>query len=393
MSAEAPSFSPPLTLALPGGPQQVVAEALPALRGCEPALVLIFCPRGAEVRALSAGISDALGQDCLVLACSSAGGFAYGGYDDEKTVLIAFPARNFRAGAVWLENLTQTPVMEWMRALRPLEHLEGAEAFPNHFGVLLIDGASGHEELVTATCEAVIPSLMVVGGSAADGLRFGRTHLALQGEEREVAAVFCRIATDFAIEEIILDHFNPEGDKIVVTDADPENRILRELNAEPAALEYARLIGVLPEELSPAVFAAHPLIETQGGRHFVRAIRGREGDGGLSLMSAIETGAILGIGRAESLAERLAVRLNAMPPAEMVLGFDCVLRRLAVEQAGEQGQVADLYARHRVAGFSTYGEQHGGFHVNQTFVGLAFRTPARHASSDDEGDGDARAHH
>lgn len=393
MTVKTTEYFPPLTLALGGGPAEVVTSALPALRRCRPSLVLIFCPRGADVREICAGISAPLGPECLVLACSSAGGFAYGGYDDEKTILIAFPSQNFRAGAVWLENLTQTPVMEWMRALRPLERLDGAQEFPNHFGVLLIDGASGHEELVTATCEAVIPSLMVVGGSAADGLRFGRTHLAMQGEEREVAAIFCRIATDFAIEEIILDHFTPEGERIVVTEGDPENRIIRELNAEPAALEYARLVGVAPEDLSPAVFAAHPLIETQGGRHFVRAIRGREGEEGLSLMSAIETGAILGIGRAESLAERLAARLNAMPPAEMVLGFDCVLRRLAVEQAGEEGRVADLYARHRVAGFSTYGEQHGGFHVNQTFVGLAFRAPESHAPLQGEGDGDARAHH
>jgi hypothetical protein len=28
-----------------------------------------------------------------------------------------------------------------------------------------------------------------------------------------------------------------------------------------------------------------------------------------------------------------------------------------------------------VAGFNTYGEQHGGLHVNQTFVGLAFLEP------------------
>lgn len=376
-----PPILAPLSLALAGAPEAVIAAARAEFSAIDPALVLAFGPRGEEIQALSAGLSADLGRDCLVLACSSAGGFAFGGYDDEKTILIAFPRRHFRAGAVWLENLAQTPVMEWMRALRPLERMPDTAELPNHFGLLLIDGASGHEELVTATCEAVIPSLMVVGGSAADGLRFGRTHLAMNGDEHPVAAIFCRVATDFDIEEIILDHFVPEGEKIVVTDGDPEHRTIRELNAEPAAHEYARLIGVAPEDLSPALFASHPLIETQGGRHFVRAISGKDGEHGLSLMSAIETGAILGIGRAESLAARLAARLEAMPPAELVLGFDCVLRRIAVEQAGEESRVAALYADHRVAGFATYGEQHGGFHVNQTFVGLAFRTSRHQASS------------
>lgn len=385
-------FQPPLAIALPGEPWQVIEEALPALRALDPSLVLAFSPRGAEVTALSGGLSQALGPECLVLGCSSAGGFAFGGYDDEKTILIAFPKRHFQATGVWLDNLAQTPVTEWMRALRPFETIGKSGRFPNHFGLLLIDGSSGHEELVTATCEAVIPALTVVGGSAADGLRFGRTHLAMNGVQHGLAALFCHVATDFEIEEIILDHFTPKGQKIVVTDGDPENRRIEELNAEPAAHEYARLVGVAVEDLSPAIFAAHPLIETQGGRHFVRAIRNRCGPNGLALMSAIETGAILGIGRAESLAARLSARFNTMRPADLVLGFDCVLRRLAVDQAGEEAQVAAVYQNHRVAGFATYGEQHGGFHVNQTFVGLAFRGEPSHPARNDREAGDADEH-
>ena len=49
-----------------------------------------------------------------------------------------------------------------------------------------------------------------------------------------------------------------------------------------------------------------------------------------------------------------------------------ILRRLALERAGLTDRMSDLYRRHRVAGFNTYGEQHSGMHVNQTFVGLAF---------------------
>ena len=374
-------FTAPLARAYAGSAAQVIAASIEALLALKPSLVLAFSPHGEEVGTLCSGLTQALGAECLVLACSSAGGFALGGYDDDNTVIIALPSRHFLAKAAWLDHLDQTPVTEWMNALRPLEQLESNLRFRQHFGLLLIDGASGHEDLVAATCEAVFPSLMVVGGSAADGLRFGRTHIAAQGEERETAALFCRIATHFEIEEIILDHFTPEGEKLIVTEADPHNRIIHELDAEPAALEYSRRIGVDPEALSPVIFAGHPLIETQGGRHFVRAIRGREGEVGLGLMSSIEMGAILGIGRAGSLAQRMEVKLNDMPPAELILGFDCVLRRLAVERAGEEHNIARLFALHRVAGFSTYGEQHGGFHVNQTFVGLALRPPLTEDSS------------
>ena len=368
----------PKSLALGGSVASIIHEGAAALLPLQPAMVLAFVPDGEAVAAISAGLSAHLGKGCEVLTCSSAGGFSFGGYDDDKTILIAFPSAHFRTKTLWLENLDQTPVMEWMRAFRSLESLPKAPHFPNQFGLLLIDGTSGREELVTATCEATIPSLMVVGGSAADGLRFERTHLALNGEERPASGLFCHVSTNFEIEEIILDHFTPEGPKIVVTEGDPEARMIYELNAEPAAVEYARLIGVDPQDLSPAIFAAHPLIETMGGRHFVRAIRGHTAEGALSLMSSIETGMILGVGRADSLGASLARKLETVSPAELILGFDCILRRIAVEEDGEVARVAELYARHRVAGFATYGEQHGGFHVNQTFVGLAFRKPAGH---------------
>ena len=43
---------------------------------------------------------------------------------------------------------------------------------------------------------------------------------------------------------MIFDHFTPASDRMVVTEALPEERVILSINAEPAAEEYARLIGV-----------------------------------------------------------------------------------------------------------------------------------------------------
>ena len=68
--------------------------------------------------------------------------------------------------------------------------------------------------------------------------------------------------------------------------------------------------------------------------------------------------------------------LESLPRAPlMVLGFDCILRRLALERAGLMDRMSEIFTRYRVAGFNTYGEQHSGMHVNQTFVGMAFMPP------------------
>jgi hypothetical protein len=37
--------------------------------------------------------------------------------------------------------------------------------------------------------------------------------------------------------------------------------------------------------------------------------------------------------------------------------------------------VGELFQRNNTVGFSTYGEQYGGVHVNQTFTGIAIGTP------------------
>ncbi|MEE3071745.1 MAG: FIST signal transduction protein, partial [Pseudomonadota bacterium] len=45
------------------------------------------------------------------------------------------------------------------------------------------------------------------------------------------------------------------------------------------------------------------------------------------------------------------------------------------EQKGMCDEVSEVFRRRRVLGFNTYGEQHCGVHVNQTFVGVAFFDP------------------
>ena len=110
----------------------------------------------------------------------------------------------------------------------------------------------------------------------------------------------------------------------------------------------------------------------QGGRHVVRAIQEVTPEGGLSLMSSVETGTTMTLGQAEDLTGRLEARMSGLGRTALILGFDCVLRRIALEQAGLGDVVGRIYRDHRVVGFNTYGEQHGGLHVNQTFVGLAF---------------------
>ena len=364
----------PIVLKSDGDGAAILSSCRSAFGDVALTMILFFAPDGGQVTEVSAVLSDAFGPGCQVMGCSSAGGFAFGGYDDRQIVLIGFPAASFRASAVWLPSLRQHMARDWMRRLRALTREFAPTPGRARFGLLLVDGMSGREELITTTVDATLPDLLVLGGSAGDGLRFERTALALDGESLPESALFCLIETDFAVEEVVFDPFVPASQRMFVTRASPDDRLLEEINAEPAVEEYARLIGVPVGDLGPAVFAANPILERSNGRHFVRAISGVTERGGLTLMSAVETGAILKLGRADSLTLGMQDRLNGLGEVALILGFDCILRRIALEEAGQAVLINALYSKFRIAGFNTYGEQHCGIHVNQTFAGLAILT-------------------
>lgn len=348
-----------------------------AMAPLAPALVLIFGMPACGLAALGAGLRDRLGAGCHVVGCASAGEIGPQGYAQDSVVALGFPGASFRAGLCVLRDQAQVPVSAWMASLRRLHAEFRPDLRRASFGVLLADALARHEDVLAATLDAAMPGLPVVGASTARGIDFQQGAIMADGDEHPGAAVFLLIETDLAVAEISFSHFSPTDRRAVVTAADPPNRIILELNAEPAAQEYARLAGIPESALTATEFARHPLLLRAGRRDHVRAIRAVTPGGGLQLLSGIEAGNILTVGRAMDMTRGFADALDALPqPPLMVLGFDCILRRLALERAGMAGQMSQLLARYRVAGFNTYGEQHGGMHVNQTFVGMALMPPA-----------------
>jgi hypothetical protein len=162
---------------------------------------------------------------------------------------------------------------------------------------------------------------------------------------------------------------------MVVTDADTELRVVRELNAEPAATEYAHQVGLVESSLDASSFASHPVLVGVGGQYYARSIQKVNADGSLSFFCAIDEGLVLTVAKSldpyeSTLAtfERMEAELGAV---SLYIGFDCVLRRLGAERQQIAHRLSELYRRHRVIGFNTYGEQYRSMHVNQTFTGIA----------------------
>lgn len=349
------------------------AQLLETLGPINPTLVLLFASPSAVLPELARALRKGLPETCRVVGCSSAGELSSEGYSSGTAVAIGLPAASFRAETLVLKELTRLPVSTWMNGLRGLLADFRNDPDRNLFGVLLVDGLSHQEEVLIATLDAALPHVISLGGSAGDRVDFSQTCLVSDDAVLQDVAIFCLIETDLEVRHLIFDHFRATETRMVVTRANPAQRALLEINAEPAAEEYARIVGVPVSELSPLIFARHPLLVNMGGRYFVRAIRELTDDGGLLLMSSIDTGAVMSLGLAEDLTEGFEAMLRDLPSIpSLILSFDCILRRLALEHAGLGSAIKDIFRRYNMAGFNTFGEQHGGIHMNQTFVGLAF---------------------
>ncbi|WP_312524667.1 FIST N-terminal domain-containing protein [Paracoccus sp. (in: a-proteobacteria)] len=354
----------------------IAGGLLRVLAPVKPGLVLLFASHAENLAELSRRLAQKLPEGCQIVGCSSAGEIGPMGYCAGTVTALGFPMDSFRSAVCVLRDQEHIPVSEWMQVLRNFRQDFDADQRHSVFGILLADGLARHEDVLVATLEATIPAVPVIGGSAADGLRFGRTCQVVNGVEHPGSALFLLIETPFTAAEVSFSHFSATEKKVVVTAADPQNRTILELNAEPAAEEYARLAGLRLGHLFPSEFARHPLVLRTGRRNHIRAIRSVTPEGGLELMSSIEAGTILRLGRVEDMTQGFAKALEALPrPPVMVLGFDCILRRLAIERAGMKDDMSEIFARFRVAGFNTYGEQYNGMHVNQTFVGMALMRP------------------
>jgi hypothetical protein len=264
------------------------------------------------------------------------------------------------------------------KMLQELESQAPQAGPENSFGLLLIDGLSMREEAVTRALQSALGKLPIVGGSAGDGVNFDRTHVYFEGRFHTDSAVLILASTRLPFKLFKAQHFVATDERLVVTGADPTRRIVTEINGLPACLEYARILGVATSDLVPKHFAAWPVVVLIDGYNYVRSIQKINPDGSLTFFCAIENGLVLRVAKGVDLVENLEQTFTLLQaeigPPQFVLGYDCILRKLEIEQKHLTDNVDELFRRNNTIGFNTYGEQFRGVHVNQTLVGIAIGT-------------------
>ncbi|WP_171172843.1 FIST N-terminal domain-containing protein [Ruegeria sp. HKCCA5929] len=345
------------------------------------ALVILFVSSSADASAVISEAEEVFAPTPVV-GCTTAGELADDGYSEDKIVAIAMPKSHFETRTVLVPDLDDFDAENIINKMINNRHymMESSPDWLHEFTFLMIDGLSTKEDALTSELAVGLGPVPLFGGSAGDGTRFGQTYVLHEGRARSNAAILTQVRTRCPIRVFKTDHLVPAQRRMVVTKADPGKRIVQEINAEPAAREYARILGKDPEQLTTFTFAAHPVVVQIGGQHHVRAIQQVAGNGDLVFFSAIDEGLVLTLAEPRDMVEHLEEEIGALSERQQpdtILGCDCILRRLEAQEKQKTRDISDILARNHVFGFSTYGEQYNSIHVNQTLTGVAIYPPEK----------------
>ncbi len=359
-------------------PVRAVQEVWEGIRQEGIRFILFYCDPAYDLEALAKAIEETMGH-LPVVGCTTAGEITPLGYLEGTFAAISIASSSFTPVIRRIDNLASFEFAVGVKAARSaLEELEQRGVRPsgdNTFGFLLIDGLSLKEEIVVSAVRRHLADIRIFGGSAADGGRFQQAHVYHEGRFRRDCAVVTMVHTTHPFTVFKTQHFVSGAEKMVVTEADPARRVVTGINGAPAAEEYARVVGLDVTELTPMTFAEYPVVVKVGGAYYVRSIQRVLPDRSLSFFCAIDEGIVLTVAHGVDMIQNLRETFDGLRASigepELILGCDCILRKLELQRKGLMGDAGRLFVENRTFGFSTYGEQFNAMHVNQTFTGVA----------------------
>ncbi|GAA6167463.1 nitric oxide-sensing protein NosP [Sessilibacter corallicola] len=357
---------------------EAVKEIFESLGRIENACVFFFCCADYDLNLLAAEINRFF-TGCNVVGCTTAGEITPHGLAKRSITAFLLPPDHFVIESNCVTNLAEFTEEDAKLLVDDIMgKLEAKAVAPiktHSFGLTLQDGMSIREELVLKAYRTALNNIPLVGGSAGDNLHFHHTQVFYDGRFHSDAAILLLINTKHPFRVFQSHHLVSTGEKLVVTRAAPSARRVYELNAEPAALEYCRIHNLDLKDLNSETFALNPLGVQLSDSIYVRSIQQVHEDLSLTFFCAIDVGIVLTqlnssgvLDHTKSLFSEITSEIGV---PELLFACDCIYRRIEIEKFDLCKKISDLYARHNVIGFNTYGEQLDGMHLNHTFTGVA----------------------
>lgn len=381
----APAEAPIVLLSTTAGDERSAAEAIRAqLPGSPNGFTALFCASRYQLPVL-AGALQAAGCTRVVGALT---GRAIGaaGYLSAGITGFYLPHERFRVADALIDDVTNFGLPDAravVQSLRRRLRRSAAAGFEHLFGMLLVDAEPRCEERLVAALGTELGGVPLVGGSAGDlyfnPLGVHSTCILHQGRAVRGGALFCIVASRAPVLALSHHNFVPGRRRLVVTAADPDRRLVHEIDGRSAVKVYAAACGLKSVPKDAGAFSPHPLMIKVGGQYFARGMQRIYPDGSIEFACAIEPGLVVTVARPVAMLERLKETMETLTRTlgkpELVVAFDCAARTAYMERHGLKKRISALLAQHHVVGFSTLGEQFNTVHVNNSFtcIGVAAR--------------------
>ncbi len=354
---------------------EAVAELKQRGEAERPRVVLYFASTKYDPVILAAEMQKAFPSSILV-GCTTAGEIITDKMLNGSVVAMFLDSEVIEdASCAVVENVSAEPSLteafgqfeEHFKA--PLSALDAHK----YLGIVLIDGLSGAEECLMEKI-GDLTDLVFVGGSAADDLKFEKTHVFANGKAFSNAAILLVLKVRNGFDVLKTQSFRTTGKTLVANEVDTATRRVIQLNGRPALDAYAEAIGVTPEQ-APSLFMRHPLGLMVGEEPFVRSPRGVQ-DRSILFYCQIREGMELEVLEAKDIVTDTRQAVEAKK-AELrhiagLIDFQCFLRTLQLRTENQCEKYGEIFSGIPTVGFGTYGEEYLG-HINQTSTMLLFR--------------------
>ena len=286
------------------------------------------------------------------------------------------------------EGVKEDPVESAKNAISELKQkTKGEKLNPDEYlGLIFFDGLCLGELIMKEFSLDQDLNMAFVGGAAADILNFTKTLVSvgskLSGDA--LAAVILKMKIPFFFNHYV--HYLPTETSFTITRVETMKRIAWEINGEPAAVFYAKQIGLDDiTKLDAGVFAKHPLGLKIGNSVYVRSPNAVIEGKGLQFYCYIEAGTrvnLLKQGDIIGHAEKSLMGVSQfLPGIKGCLLFNCVLRYLELKELDKLDAFNNVFSAFPMIGFNTYGEELFTHH-NQTLTAVFFGSSPEEGTTD-----------
>ena len=367
------------------GERVAAADILAQSPGDAGGFTVLFCCTNYDLRKLGQAL-HALGRSRVIAAATSRA-IGIGGFSSTGLTGFRLPSGRFKVADALIEDIRRfglPDARELVRSLRARLERGRNSRLPHVFAMLLVDAEPRCEERLIASLGTELGGVPIVGGSAGDTYfnpagQSGAPRILFGKRALRGAAVLSLIACEAPVMALSHHHFNPGRRRFVITEADPEQRLVHEINGENALNVYTRACRLKRAPRRAGSFAPYPFVIRIGEQYFARGMQRIYNNGTIEFACAMEEGLVVTVARPADMVVRLRemfvnMRTTIGKP-ELVIGFDCAARTAYMEQRGLTRRISTILSSNRVTGFSTLGEQFNTIHANNSFTCLGIAAP------------------